>query len=244
MKGKLNGTSYRPLITNKGHLNDFFKKQKSFLIFNTRFPTHGELSQLFVPTFLFLFINQKKIMKKIIFFAIVILTVACNTDDKAKVESMSPGVKDTTRVDLNFPYVPEYSSKFEIGDQNNALTILNLYKDWDNNTLDNSKNSFADTLSLFLADGSMLMGKLDSVIETVKKFRAAMGNVRNVLQAWVPLKSTDKNENWVSVWAKEIKTSAGGKSDSSYLHELWRFNNDSKVDLVYQFEAKIQPPKK
>src|SRR5687767_5452117 len=147
-----------------------FKKQKSFLIFNTRFPTHGELSQLFVPTFLFLFINQKKIMKKIIFFAIVILTVACNTDDKAKVESMSPGVKDTTRVDLNFPYVPEYSSKFEIGDQNNALTILNLYKDWDNNTLDNSKNSFADSLSLFLADGSMLMGKRDSVIETVKKF--------------------------------------------------------------------------
>lgn len=184
-------------------------------------------------------------MKKIIFFAIVILTVACNTDDKAKVESMSPGGTDTTRqVELNYPYMPEYSSKFEIGDPNNALTILNLYKDWDNNTLDNSKNSFADSLSLYFSDGSMLLGKRDSVIESAKKIRATLGTVRDVVQAWVPLKSTDKNENWVSIWTKEIRTPPGGKTDSSYLHELWRFNKDSRVDLVYQFEAKIKPQKK
>jgi hypothetical protein len=58
------------------------------------------------------------------------------------------------------------------------------------------------------------------------------------------VKSTDKNENWALIWAKEVNKYKKGKVDSSYVHELWRLNKDGKVDLVYQFRASAAAPKK
>ena len=59
-----------------------------------------------------------------------------------------------------------------------------------------------------------------------------------------PLKSTDKSENWVSVWFTEHRTNEAGKKDSSYFQETWRLNKDGKVDRFYQYEAKTAPPAK
>jgi hypothetical protein len=156
------------------------------------------------------------------------------------VEAMKTPESDSSKIDnLNYPYTAAYSSKFEIGDPNNSMTILNLYKDWDNNTLDNSKTSFAEMNdTLIMADGGMLTGSRDSIFATAGKMRGSMGTVQDVVQAWVPLKSIDKNENWVAIWTKEIRTGKNGKKDSSYLHEVWRFDKAGKVNKVYQFEQK------
>jgi hypothetical protein len=59
-----------------------------------------------------------------------------------------------------------------------------------------------------------------------------------------PLKSVDKNENWVCVWGMETDTDKKGKVDSFYLQETWRFNKAGKADLLYQFRAEAMPPKK
>ena len=64
------------------------------------------------------------------------------------------------------------------------------------------------------------------------------------VDAVMSVRSTDKNENWALIWAKEVNTNKKGKVDSSYVHELWRLNKDGKVDLVYQFRASAAPPKK
>jgi hypothetical protein len=48
--------------------------------------------------------------------------------------------------------------------------------------------------------------------------------------------STDKKENWVLVWAKEINTSAGGKKDTVELMETWRINKDGKADMLLQYD--------
>ncbi len=184
-------------------------------------------------------------MKKILFFVSVAVFASCNSGtDNAKVESMKSDT-DSTKVDnLQYPYTASYSSKFEIGDPNNSMTILKLYKDWDNNTLENSKMAFAEMNdTLVMADGSMLAGSRDSIFANAEKARASMGSVQDEVLAWVPLKSTDKNENWVAIWTKEIRTAANGKKDSSYLHEIWGFDNNGKVKKVYQFEQKAPSPK-
>jgi hypothetical protein len=54
---------------------------------------------------------------------------------------------------MNYPYTSDYSHNFEIGSSKNAMTLLQLYKDWDNNTLDNSKGSFADNDTMYFSDG-------------------------------------------------------------------------------------------
>ena len=181
-------------------------------------------------------------MKRILIVASVAVFASCNSGtEKPKVESMGASA-DSAQVDnTTYPYTPDYSHNFEIGSTKNALTVLQLYKDWDNNTLDNSKNSFADIDSMFFADGTMFAGTRDSFYTVAKQMRNQMGTVTDSVHAWVPLRSKDRNEDWVLIWANEISTDAKGKHTSRQLHELWRFNKEGKVDLVYQFAQ--EPPK-
>src|SRR5580765_1021369 len=101
-------------------------------------------------------------MKKILFVTSMAFFAACNnSSDKAKVDSMSAGTDTTATAAtvmpaINSPYPISYSSKWEMGDPKNAETVLNIWKDWDNGNLMNSKSSFADTVELHFSDGSMV----------------------------------------------------------------------------------------
>ena len=181
-------------------------------------------------------------MKKILIVACVAVIAACNSkNEPAKVQAMNSG-PDSTQVDNNnYPYTSDYSHNFEIGSSKNAMTLLQLYKDWDNNTLDNSKNSFAEIDTMIFSDGTMFTGSRDSFFTVAKQMRGQMGTVVDSIHAWVPLRSKDKNEDWVLIWAREISTDAKGKRTTRELQETWRFNKDGKADLAYQYEQK--PPK-
>jgi len=181
-------------------------------------------------------------MKKILIVACVAVIAACNSkNEPAKVQAMNSG-PDSTQVDNNnYPYTSDYSHNFEIGSSKNAMTLLQLYKDWDNNTLDNSKNSFAEIDTMIFSDGTMFTGSRDSFFTAAKQMRGQMGTVVDSIHAWVPLRSKDKNEDWVLIWAREISTDAKGKRTTRELQETWRFNKDGKADLAYQYEQK--PPK-
>ena len=186
-------------------------------------------------------------MRKILILASLAAFAACNSGktDETKVDSTKSANTESSKMDNpDYPYTARYSNKFEIGDPNNSLNVLKLYKDWDNNTLDNSKNAFADSVIMVFSDGTMLSGSRDSVFNVVKKVRSTMGTITSIPEAWTPLKSTDKNENWVCVWFTEKRTSPKGKIDSSYYQETWRLNKDGKVDRFYQYEEKTAPPKK
>lgn len=182
-------------------------------------------------------------MRKIFLFTTIAFLAACNSNaDKSTTET--PKASDSTsekKSDLTYPYTADYSSDFEMGDAKNAQTLLELYKNWDNNTLDNSKSAFADNDTMYFADGGMFAGSRDSLFIIANKMRGQMGNVVDSIHAWVPLRTRDKNEQWVAIWTREISTNAKGVKKSKELHEVWRFNNNGKINLVYQYEQ--QPPK-
>ena len=185
-------------------------------------------------------------MKKILFFSMVAALAACNSgQDKAQVESMS--VSDSSKkeaVAVTYPYQIEYSSSFEIGDAQQAQTLLGIWKDWDNGNLANGRDKFADSLEMHFADGSEMKGSRDSIIAASQRYRDMFSHVESSVSAVIPLKSTDKNENWVTVWGKEIDTHKDGKIDSFYLQETWRFNKSGKIDLLFQYMQKSPPAKK
>ena len=198
-------------------------------------------------------------MKKISIVGLIAILAACNnSSDKAKVDSMnadSTAAATTTATmmpAINSPYPVVYSSKFEIGDPKHAETVLNLWKDWDNNNLANGKNSFADTVTFYFSDGSMMHASRDSAIAMAQKMRDGQASITSTIDAVVSLKSLmnnaspkpeDQNENWALVWGEERITDKKGRKDSSAIQETWRLNKDGKVDLVYQFRKKITPPK-
>ncbi|GAO43823.1 hypothetical protein [Flavihumibacter petaseus] len=184
-------------------------------------------------------------MRQIYLFAAFAFLAACGSNpDKTKTEEAATTTDTTSTVKqetLTYPYTADYSSDFEIGDAKNAQTLLQVYKDWDDNKTDNFKNSFAEVDTMYFSDGTMFAGGRDSLVAMAGKARAQMGTVVDSVHAWVPLRSKNKNENWVAIWTREISTDAKGKKTAKELHEVWRFDNNGKINLVYQYEQR--PPK-
>ena len=162
-------------------------------------------------------------------------------DAKMKVKIDDEGKMKVKNMDnMSYPYTADYSSNFVISNPANSKKILELWKDWDDNAFDRHLNYFADTVVMYLSDGMVIKGK-DSTLAGAKRFRGSMSTATSNVHAWIPLKSVDKNEDWVAVWGTEVDTYPDGKTDSRDLHEIWRFNKDGKVDLMRQFSSKTAP---
>jgi hypothetical protein len=165
---------------------------------------------------------------------IVAAFIGCkNEADKSKAEASNMATS------VVYPYTASYSSNFEIGQPNYSKIILDLWKDYDDNTFQKGLPSFADSVSMFFANGAPYIGTSKGAMEMATSYRSQFSSVRSVVNAFVPLKSVDKKENWVCVWGTEYDTK-DGKTDSVFLQETWRFNKDGKVDLMYQYSSK--PP--
>ncbi|WP_343674679.1 hypothetical protein [Chitinophaga sp.] len=186
-------------------------------------------------------------MRKMYLFVSIAFLVSCTSNpNKPTMEAVKTADTDSTKHEsLTYPFMATYSSDFEIGDPKNAQKLLELYKDWDNNTIENSKNSFADTDTMYFADGNMFAGSRDTLIAVAKKMRGQMGKVVDSIHAWVPLRSKDRNEEWVVIWTREYSTDASGKTKARELQETWRFNENGQVNLMYQYAQsapKMPPP--
>ena len=187
-------------------------------------------------------------MKKVLFVITVAFLAGCSNQPAATTEASKPA-SDTTSAtaaapaEIKSPYDIIYSSKFVMDDPKNAETVLGLWKDWDKGDLLASKDKFADSVSLNMADGSSMHGKRDSILPAMQKFRGTLVSAKSEVNAVMAVKSTDKNENWALIWGKEFDTDKKGKVDSFYLQETWRFNKAGQADLVYQFRSSATPKK-
>jgi hypothetical protein len=173
-------------------------------------------------------------MRKIYFLlgAAVFIT-SCNSG-AAKTEAAT----DTTmaKPEVALPYTASYSSSFKMGNPEfSAMILQGSWKDWEMNTMDNMKSWVADTVTVYHSDNTMVKG-IDSLTARWKKGRAKYSSVSTTIDAVMPVYSTDKNENWVLVWATEVDTKLNGKIDTTSVMETWRINKDNKADLLYQFD--------
>jgi hypothetical protein len=162
-------------------------------------------------------------------------------DDKIKIKDDEGKVKvkgDDVIVTPN-SYTPTYSSNYVIGNPAHSKMIVDLWKDWDDNAFDRH-DYYADNLIMVLPDGTVTKGKAAN-LEAAKTFRSSLKSSKSTIDAWVPLKSTDRNENWVAMWGTETNTWPDGRVEMRDIHEIWRINEDGKVDLMRQFTAKHTP---
>src|SRR5690348_10881969 len=117
-------------------------------------------------------------MRKIYLFTTIVFLTACTSSaDKSTTETTktSDSTSEKPR-NLTYPYTADYSSDFEMGDAKNAQTLLELYKNWDNNTLENAKSAFAENDTMYFSDGNMFAGSRDSFFVMANKVRGQMGS--------------------------------------------------------------------
>jgi len=101
--------------------------------------------------------------------------------------------------------------------------------------MDNMKSWIADTIIAFHSNARMIKGA-DSLIASWKRERANYSSTQDTIRGVMSLRSTDKGENWVCVWASAFDTRVDGTKDTTEIQETWRINKDGKADVLYQYD--------
>ena len=158
-------------------------------------------------------------MKQIVLFiAIVAMLSSCQDASNPKIAGDTAD-STTVKPAVELPYKMSYSSSFEMGNMEYAKSVVQgSWKDWETNNLDNMRNWVADTVVAFQSDGSEIHG-IDSLMAAWKRVRSRYTSVIDTVHAVTALRSTDQNENWVLVWAKDIGTRTDGKKDTVEMME-------------------------
>jgi hypothetical protein len=178
-------------------------------------------------------------MKKIIVAFFAIAFMACNNEKTTEATAEAKASVPTKM----YGFTPGYSASFVMDDATNTETVLALWEDWKKGDLSPSRSRFADSLSLFLADGTSMIGLTDTLLKNMQAYRSSFKGMEVAVDAIFATKSIDKNEDWVAVWGTEVQTNMNGKVDSVSLQEIWRFNKAGKVDMMVQAVRKgILPP--
>ena len=137
-------------------------------------------------------------MKKILFILIIsVIYVACTGDQPAAKNTGDSTATAEAGTVVTMPYTPDYSSSFIAGKQADALTVLNSYKAWETGDMASMADTYADSVSFNFADGSSFIGTRDSAMAMAKKYREDFSSLKIDMDAWMPLHSTDKNQDWV-----------------------------------------------
>ena len=131
-------------------------------------------------------------------------------------------------------YTASYSSNFKISDASYSDKVLMLWKDFENNTLDQHIDMLSDTVSMTLSNGDRVKGRAEN-LAGAKEFRSSLKDYKVTIDAWTSLKSTDRNGNVVCIWGTESFTDKDGKKVTQRLHEVWGFNKDGKIDMMLQY---------
>ena len=186
-------------------------------------------------------------MRKIFISVFTVSLLSC-TDSTTKTDdtlTASAELKANTPSNM-YGFTPTYSASFVMDSPKNTETVLALWRDWNDGDLSKSRVHFADSVSLFMADGTSMSGPTDTIMKNMQNFRSSFKSMDAIVDAIFATKSTDKDENWVAIWGVEMPTDMNGKKDTVSIQETWRFNKAGKVDLMFQATRKgmLPPPTK
>jgi hypothetical protein len=175
--------------------------------------------------------------KTLLLFSVIVLAVSCNNQVQTKEPVAEPTtVKEEPLVaeakKIAYPYEASFASDWKIGNPENAVIILNLYKNLESDApVDSSLNFFADSLTSISFDDKIFKGSSKDFLKRVKVFREQFKSLDEEVISFVPLYSPSKNLDQVSIWIKEKGIRLNGKADSTIYQENWRFNSAGKINF-------------
>jgi len=136
------------------------------------------------------------------------------------------------------------ANNISIGNKAYAQMVLRAWKDWDNNTLDNTAGLFADDILATFPDGTVVKGK-ENFLKMGKEYRNSLAAVSSTVNAVTTLKTPDDPEHEVvAIWGVETDTLKDGTTRKTHLNEVWFFNKAGKVVKMHQMSAKDEADKK
>jgi hypothetical protein len=151
--------------------------------------------------------------------------------------------KETVSEPVSYPYEHSYSTKHSLGNPAHTKLVLDFYKLFETNKMDEMKPFLTDSVFVEFADGTTFNGPSDSLISMGKKYRAEMSNYSYKFDTWLPIHTEDTKEDWVLVWSRAYFTDKKGKQDSLRVHEYYQIKNN-KICYWSEYNQKLPKPKK
>lgn len=176
-------------------------------------------------------------MKKILVsFACAIVLLSCDNDKTTSATTATETKDSTAKATVDLPYTASYTSSFskDVPDADLKMVLVS-YKDWADGNMANVAKAYADTLQWQKADGQVLVKSKADIMKLWTDYRDSLSSITIDMQAWQKMHATDKNDNWVATWYKEIDTYKSGKADSAYYHDL-NMIKDGKIMVVEQYK--------
>ena len=121
------------------------------------------------------------------------------------------------------------------GNGDYSKLILNAWKLYDDNRLDEIAIIIADTVKAFLPDGTQVKGK-NNFLSAMKEYRSGFSSVVSKVYSVTTLKAGNfPNQETTAIWGTETDIKKDGTVQKMNLHELWFFNKDGMVSHFYQY---------
>lgn len=180
-------------------------------------------------------------MKRSSFFFVLALLFSLNVyaqNSAVKPASNTTPAKKAKLADVpNLPYEPLYATDFEVASPRYSQMVMQLWKNYDDNTLDLSAPLLDENVEITLSSGTIIKGK-KAAMEGIKYHRALFTSVKSQVHAVIPHTNSQNNETTVGIWGSEESIDKDGKKTIALLHEVWFFNQEGRVIRMIQFEQK------
>src|SRR6478736_3107391 len=129
-----------------------------------------------------------------------------NAADSVNTKTDSGEVKTTTKEPVSepvsYPYEANYSTKHSLGNPAHTKLVLDFYKLFETDKMDEMKPFLADSVFVEFADGTTFFGPADSLISMGKKYRAMQSEFKYKFDTWLPIHTEDTKEDWVLLWSR------------------------------------------
>lgn len=178
-----------------------------------------------------LLLNKINSMKQIFLYIAVALFISC--ENKKNAETTSPETDSNlaqTLPDEPLNY-PALYTDWEIDNKENLNTVLSVYKDWDEVSVNRLTDFFADSVVLDMPDGRRTAGSKEEVVAKMEKFRSGYTSTHNQVLHAIPLINKATQIHWVRVMVYNKWTYTDNKRDSMLYYDLWRFKGN-KIDYL------------
>lgn len=134
-----------------------------------------------------------------------------------------------------------YSGSWEAADKSLTEAVLG----WNNalatpSDLETAASFLADSVTVYMWDGTVVDGTKDSVMSFVKEFVTSVSDLKVEFDAIMAVHSTDMNSDVVMSWTDESWTDAEGKKEHLWIHEDYIMEN-GKIRMVQQYAMKELP---
>jgi hypothetical protein len=150
------------------------------------------------------------------------------------VNAQVSSVVQTSNTNENQPYkiaLPNLTA----GNNQYTKYVLNAWKAYDDNKLDEIAFIISDTVKAGLPDGRMVQGK-EAFMNTLKEYRGGFTSAVSKVHACTTLQSpNDPMHDFTLIWGEELDTKKDGTTQKFTLHEVWIFDKGGKVVEFYQY---------